>query len=272
VLGKAAASLVAAALSLVAAAATAAATATAATESGASPLRSLARFKSFAPPLPTGAQPNAEPRDFAGVYNINPIAQVLEPLSGGDTQPGGQAILPFTAAGGSIFWRRIERFNARQQIPEPSVMCEPSWKTRTSSLMQFVQNDSLLVIFMAEHHIARLVHMNSAHPTSLKPSYMGHSVGRWEGNTLVVDTIGFNNRGWLDFAGTPQSTRTHLVERLSKQANGDIRVEMKFSDPTLFRHEFAVVEMYRRVGPDWETIDEQICEENERNFDLETGQ
>ncbi|MGC3979684.1 MAG: hypothetical protein QM808_00310 [Steroidobacteraceae bacterium] len=232
-------------------------------------LRSLKSFRTFAPPLPEGAQPTADPRDFNGTYNINPIAQVLEPVQGGDKNTDGTLIPPFTKAGADIFWKRIERFNAGKQIPEPSVMCEPSWKTRTSSLMEFTQTDGVLAIFFAEHHITRLIHMNTAHPRNLKPSYMGHSIGHWEGNTLVIDTLGFNDRGWFDFAGTPQSPTTHLVERMTKQPNGDIRDEMTYSDTKLFRHPFVTVEMYRRVSPDWEILDEQICEENERNFGLE---
>ena len=232
-------------------------------------LRSLESFRSFAPPLPEGAQPTAEPRDFNGTYNINPVAQVLDPVEGGDELADGTLIPPFTEYGGGIFWNRIERFNAGEQIPEPSVMCEPSWKTRTSSLMEFTQTNDVMTIFFAEHHIVRLIHMNSTHPDNLKPSYMGHSVGHWEDNTLVIDTIGFNDRGWFDFGGTPQSTSTHMVERMTKQTNGDIRDEITLSDPTLFRHPFVTIDMYRRVSPDEEILDEQICEENERNFGLE---
>jgi hypothetical protein len=231
--------------------------------------RSLASFRSFAPPLPTGAQPEADPRDFEGYYNINPIAQVQEPVRGGDLAPDGTSIPPFTKRGAAIFWHRIERFNAGRKVPEPSVLCEPSWKTRTSSMMQFVQVPGLLMIFQAEHHIARLIHIDGLHPRTLVPTYMGHSIGRWQGNTLIIDTIGFNDRGWFDFGGTPQSRSTHLVEQLSKQANGDIRDAMTFTDPQLFRHSFTTVDMYRRVGPGWEVIDEQICDENERSFDLE---
>lgn len=249
----------------------AAATAAASASADTSP-RTLKSFHSFAPPLPTGARPSADPRDFEGVYNINPIAQLIEPAEGGERSAEGLSIPPFSDAGAKIFWHRIERYNAGRQIPEPSVMCEPSWKTRTSSLMQFVQTKDLLAIFSAEQHIVRLIHMQARHPRQVQPSYMGHSIGHWQGSTLVVDTIGFNSRGWFDFAGTPQSPTLHLVERFTKQANGDLRDAMTFADPALFRHSFTTVEMYRRVGPEWETLDEQICEENERNFEREARQ
>ena len=232
-------------------------------------LRSLKEFRTFSPPLLPGTPPSADPRDFNGVYMLNPVAQVMAPTHGGD-QADGMAIPPFTAYGAGIFWKRIERFNAGKQIPEPSVMCEPSWKTRTSSQIQITQASDVMTMLYAELHVVRLIHMNSAHPKNPKPSYLGHSTGRWEGNTLVVDTIGFNDRGWFDFAGTPQSPTTHLVERISKDADGSVRDAMTFTDPRLFRHAFTTVEMYRRTPADDSVIDEQICEENERNFGLET--
>lgn len=233
-------------------------------------VRSLKSFRPFSPPLPRGATASPDPRDFEGIYNLSPVEQALRPIEGGDTTAEGDVIPPFTTQGAAIFWQRIETFNQGAQIPEPSVMCEPSWKTRTSSLMQFAQNAQVLVILIAEHHIARLIHMNARHPAHLTPSYMGHSIGHWEGNTLVIDTIGFNNRGWFDFAGTPQSRQTHLVERMSKQSDGSIEDLMTFSDPTLFRHPFTTRDMYRLNSPADGHIDEEICDENERNYELES--
>jgi len=126
------------------------------------------------------------------------------------------------------------------------------------------------VIFFSEHHIVRLIHMDVPQPTHIRASYMGHSVGRWLGNTLLIDTVGFNERGWFDFAGTPQSSHLHLVERMTKLPDGSIEDLMTFTDPTLFRHTFVTRDVYRLQAPKDSQLDEEICEENERNYDLAT--
>lgn len=223
---------------------------------------SLKSFKTFAPPLdkwPTA--PSSDPRDFEGVYNVNPIDQHLTPIEGGVTTADAQVIPPFTPEAAALFWKRVQAQNDGEPLPDASILCEPSWKTRLSSMIRFMQVKDVLVLFFSEHHIVRLIHINGAHPRDLQPSYMGDSVGHWEGNTLVIDTIGFNDRGWWDFAGTPQSRSLHLTERMTKQADGSIEDLMTFEDPKLYTHPFKSRDIYR-WSPATSAMDEEICEEN----------
>jgi hypothetical protein len=69
------------------------------------------------------------------------------------------------------------------------------------------------------------------HPKDLDPSYYGHSVGKWEGDTLVVDTVGFNERGWIDAYGTPTTTQLHLTEKFTRLDYKTLRYEITVDDP-----------------------------------------
>jgi len=229
---------------------------------GADATPSLKGFKSFAPPLdhwPT--EPSADPRDLEGVYNVNPVEQHLTPIAGGVVTADQQVIPPFKPAAAQLFWRRVAAQNAGRPLPDASILCEPSWKTRLSSMVRFMQVPGLLIMFFSEHHIVRLVYMDQ--PQSRRPqlSYMGHSVGHWEGDTLVIDTIGFNSRGWWDFAGTPQSPTLHVVERMTKRPDGAIEDDLTFDDPALYEHPFQSRDVYR-WSPATSAMDEEICEEN----------
>ena len=79
----------------------------------------------------------------------------------------------------------------------------------------FVQNPAVTLIVMEENHGLRLVNMNVEHPAVLAPSYSGHSIGRWDGDTLVVDTVGIR---------TERGPTRHVVERMKKRSDGAIEV------------------------------------------------
>ena len=69
------------------------------------------------------------------------------------------------------------------------------------------------------------------HPKDLEPSYYGHSVGRWEGDALVIDTVGFNERSWIDLRGMPTTEQLHLTERITRPDFNTLRYEITIDDP-----------------------------------------
>ena len=91
------------------------------------------------------------------------------------------------------------------------------------------------------------------HPKDLDPSYYGHSVGHWEGDTLVIDTIGFNERSWIDFRGLPTTEALHLTERIARPDFNTLRYEMTIDDPGAYtstvddRHVLPMVGRRRTV-------------------------
>src|SRR5215510_5096063 len=117
-----------------------------------------------------------------------------------------------------------ELYNYRRENQlEPHTRCKPSGGPRqflTPYGVEFVINKTEQRIFIFDiggPHTFRTIFMDGKpHPTNLTPSYYGHSTGRWDGDTLVVDTVGMNERFWLDRQGTPHTEKLHMVERLTR--------------------------------------------------------
>jgi hypothetical protein len=102
-----------------------------------------------------------------------------------------------------------------------------------------------------------------AHPRDAA-TWMGHAVGHWEGDTLVVDRAGFNDTSWVDNSGRPHTEKLHVVERFRRVDRGHLAVEMTFEDPGAYAKPFTIKGVYD-AAPD-EEIQEFIC--NENNADL----
>ena len=129
--------------------------------------------------------------------------------------------------------------------------------------IRIVVSKDLAVITYMRAMQARLIHMNQRHPAGLKPSYYGHSVGHWEGDTLVVDTVGFNDRTPVDMFGTPHTTRLHVVERYRVINDGKtLRVDFTVEDPGAFTTAWSSFAEYGPLRGPYE--DENVCAENNR--------
>jgi hypothetical protein len=124
---------------------------------------------------------------------------------------------------------------------DPEKSCKPEGLPRAPvGNAQFIQTPQVLAMVHGDYH-DRLIYLDGRpHPADLETSYMGHSIGHWEGNTLVVDTIGLNDDTWLggDVGGRHQYTsihsdKEHVIERYTR--NGDeFTVETTVEDPVMF--------------------------------------
>ena len=149
----------------------------------------------------------------------------------------------------------------------PQVRCLPMGLTWSGLFThtRFVQTPSLLVIIDENGDPARQVYLDGrSHPKDPNPSYMGHSVGHWEGDTLVVDTVGFNDRTWLTFANYPQTEKMHVIERYRRPDLGHLEVEMTFDDPGAFRKPWQLKRVKSLAVNETELM-EYVCAENERD-------
>jgi hypothetical protein len=99
-------------------------------------------------------------------------------------------------------------------------------------------------------------------PQDPQAAWLGYSVGKWDGDTLVVDTIGFNDLTWLDNAGTPHSEALHVTERFHRRDAGHLDIQITIDDPKTFSHPFTVTE-HARLSPNAE-LTEFICLENKK--------
>ena len=99
------------------------------------------------------------------------------------------------------------------------------------------------------------------HPDDLFPTWYGHSIGRWEGDTLVIDTVGYNDKFWFDSRGTPHTEKLHTIERFSRPNFGTLINEFTLDDPGAYSKTVQLKFTARRVRQDVELM-EDICTEN----------
>jgi hypothetical protein len=128
----------------------------------------------------------------------------------------------------------------------------------------FLQTPNVVWILWREDNQFRRVYMDVPHTTNPKPSWYGESVGHYEGDTLVIDTIGLNDRTVVDIYRTPHTEKLHVVERW-RMIDGGKGMEVMFTveDPDAFYEPWTAKRRYRRVE---QTPDEKICAENNTNL------
>ncbi len=161
------------------------------------------------------------------------------------------------------------QFEANQRAKENSndARCLPPGVPRillTAEPFQIVQQPNrILFLYEAGAHVWRNVWMDGRpHPQDPNPSWLGDSVGHWEGKTLVVDAVGFNDKTWLDDAGHPHTERLHIVERYTRTGPASMKYEMTIDDPGAYSKPWsASTAIPFRQG---ESLQEFICLEGER--------
>jgi hypothetical protein len=128
-----------------------------------------------------------------------------------------------------------------------------------------IQTPSEIVLLYEHDTTFRQVFMDGRkHPVDPTPSWLGYSIGKWEGNALVVDTIGFNDQGWLDAFGHPHSEAMRVTERFRRQDFGHMDVQVTVDDPKMYVRPFTVT-LHQRLLPDTDLL-ESICTENEQDW------
>ena len=170
--------------------------------------------------------------------------------------------LPLTPAG-------LERWkhNAQPTTPSPIVNCLPDGMPHGNVLPQpfkVIHSTGVIVLLYEVGTTFRQVFMDGRKlPVDPSPAWQGYSVGRWEGDTLVVDTIGFNDRSWLDVRGTPHSEEMRVEERFRRRDYGHLDLTTTITDPKTFTRPitFGVV---LDLMPDTDLL-EHYCAENEKD-------
>ncbi len=150
---------------------------------------------------------------------------------------------------------------------DPEGHCLPAGVPRISPFPQkFVQTPTEVVILDEGNlHSFRQLLLDRGHPKDLDPLWMGDSVAKWDGDTLVVDTIGFNDKTWLNGQGLPHSDALHVVERYSRPDLGHLEVQITMDDSKAFTQSHTFKRTYTLL-PNWE-IHEYVC--TEFNVDAE---
>jgi hypothetical protein len=124
----------------------------------------------------------------------------------------------------------------------------PAWLLTPAQPMFFIQTPQQVRMLAQHDNDVRRINMNVAHSANPKPSWYGESVGRYEGDTLVIDTIGLNDKTFVDNFRTPHSEKLHVVERLRLVEDGKfLEAEVVIDDPAVFLKPLHVTKRSRRV-------------------------
>jgi hypothetical protein len=213
------------------------------------------------PPRPRTSPPT-NPRDFRGHWKPRGMRMAFLPQEGARED----GLPPFTPEGEKIFKYRLLMTARGTPTPDPVVYCRPAGLMREILLLwnvDVLQDNDMIIQVFQEYSDARTIHLNRNHPKDLKPTYMGNSVGHWEGNTLVVDTIGYNDETRLDLAGTPHGSQLRTTERIRKIDEGNVLEDVvTIDDPQYYTRAFSL-----RVLYDYRAdlrVPEMICEEQIR--------
>ena len=138
--------------------------------------------------------------------------------------------------------------DARQSKDDPEANCLPTGVPRIAPYpWRIVQTPSdrkpthIFFLFEANIHSYRQIFMDGRqHPADPNPTWYGDSIGRWEGDTLVVDTVGYNDKFWFDFRGHPHTERLHTIERYTRSNYGTLVNEVTIEDPGAYARPFKV--------------------------------
>ena len=179
-------------------------------------------------------------------------------------------LVPFQPAARALFNQR----RAENSKGDPSARCLPTGLPVRATLatpLKIVQNPELTLILYESRTTYRQILTDGRPLPSVVdwPSWQGFSIGKWDRETFVVDTIGFNGKAWLDQAGHPESDALHLVERFRRRDFGRMDLEMIIDDPKMYTKPWSIFVDFV-VQPDTELL-EYICEENEKDFQQLVG-
>ena len=107
----------------------------------------------------------------------------------------------------------------------------------------------------------RQIHLDRGHPKAFDSlTYNGDSIGKWEGDTLVVDTTGFNDITWLDHVGLPHTEALHVIERINRVDHDTLKDDFTIEDPKAYTKPWIAQQIYK-LKPGWE-IAEYVCDNN----------
>jgi len=150
---------------------------------------------------------------------------------------------------------------------EPDAHCLPQGVPKVNQApvpFKIVQTDSLVVIVYEAFNLWRQVHLDGREfADDLNPSWMGYSKGKWEGDTLVVETRGLNGKQWLDHNGLPASDKLVVIERFHRPTIGQLEIEYTITDPTYYTRPWTTtVKANYTTGTE---LFEFVCNENEKS-------
>ena len=217
----------------------------------------LAQFNVTAPPH----KPSDDKRDFSGIwtpdqsniYSYPPQGQRQFPPLKGKYAAAYEATLKAAAEG--------------KPVNDPGAACLPGGMPRimvNPYPMEVLHNkDRVTILFEYQNQIRRIFLDGRKHPEDIYPTYLGDSIGHWEGDVLVVETIGMRGDTMFDATGIPHSEKISVVERIYKEGPTKLVNDITSIDPEALNKPWTVKRTYT-LRPDYQIM-ENVCLENNRN-------
>jgi hypothetical protein len=206
---------------------------------------------------PAPKTPDGKP-DLSGVWTVRNGNKYFQDLGADGVE------IPMLPSAKALYEQRKENL----QKGHPSERCLGHGVTDFDTVAtprKIIQAPQVIAILFEAYNQYRQILMDGRPlPEPSQPADHGYSVGRWEGNTLVVETSGFNDQGWLDMNGHPQSETTHITERYTRRNVGHIDLEVTVEDPKAYTRPWTVKLAGLDLMADEELI-EAICE-NEKDY------
>jgi hypothetical protein len=201
-------------------------------------------------------------RDQKGLWLPGPV--IPNPL-------GLAADLPFKP------WARAVRADRQRHRLEPHARCKPSGGARVFltpygvEIVEFPELEQVMVFDVGGPHTYRTIYTDGrTHPKNVERTYYGHSIGWWEGDTLVVDTVGFNEAFWFDRSGLPHTDQLRTLERFTRVDLDTLRYELTIEDPGAYTAPFSgKLDMIREDNTE---LFEFVCQQANYAHELMVGQ
>lgn len=237
------------------------------------------------PPAPTPRLPDGTPNlgrvaGEKGVWNVRYVFDFGDRVVGHEMPEGATraahdpAFQPRPWVPYQPWARALYLYNVKNESKyDPEGYCLPPGGPRMMvtpypmEIVQLPEQKRIIMLFEGAAHIWREIYLDGRpHPTgdALNPTYLGHSVGHWEGDTLVVDVVGFNEASWLDPIGNPHTDQLHVIEKFSRPNKNTLHYEATIDDPGAYTKPWTVSwDIFWRANAE---LSEYICQENNRYF------
>jgi len=214
----------------------------------------IPRDKDGKPQLDAPAPRTADGRpDLSGIWRVDPggyFDNIASDLKPGETLPWAEA----------LFKKRSEEFATNH----PTYRCMPEiGPLYTFNIFKMLQTPGTTAILAESGPYRQILTDGRDLPQDPNPTWIGYSVGRWDGDTFVVSSAGFNDKTWLDFNGHPHTEALRVTERFRRKTIGEMELQITFDDPKTYTRPWTIA-LIARLMPDTELL-EFVCGENEKS-------
>lgn len=217
---------------------------------------------------PGMARTDSTPPDLSGLW-----IRLRDPSHASINLDFGKAISPMTPWGEAKFKAANSVYRSSSPstvLSDPIFSCYPPGVPRIYMLnfpVQIVQvPGQVIMLFEFDHFVRRIYTDGRPHDKDVGPLWMGDSIGKWEGDTLVADTVSFNDKTTFDREGYPHSDALHLVEHIRRIDHDNLIVDLTVDDPKTYTKPWNATLNFQ-LRPDWKIM-EHVCEDNTSFIDF----